>query len=297
MQHVLVAGATGYLGRYVTRRFKEEGYRVRVLARNPEKLKHEGPYMEPSVFEYADEVFAGEITRPETLAGVCDGIDIVFSSVGITRQRDKMTYDDVDYRGNLNLLNEARRSSSVSRFLFVSVFQASKLEHLDIVKARERFARELAGSGLAYTIIRPTGFFSDMTELLRMAKSGAIWLIGTGEHRLNPIHGADLADVCVRAASGDTREIAVGGPDAYTHRELASLAFRTIGQPTRIIRLPVRAMKLALTLIRPFNKRLHGILSFFAASMTLDFVAPASGTHRLESYFNQYVGRESGQRS
>lgn len=33
MKKVLVAGATGYLGRFVAREFKKQGYWVRVLAR------------------------------------------------------------------------------------------------------------------------------------------------------------------------------------------------------------------------------------------------------------------------
>lgn len=51
MKKVLVAGASGYLGRYAVRRFKEEGYWVRALFRNPEKLGREGPFLEPAVLE------------------------------------------------------------------------------------------------------------------------------------------------------------------------------------------------------------------------------------------------------
>ena len=54
-------------------------------------------------------------------------------------------------------------------------------------------------SGLDYAVIRPTGYFSDMSENLKMAKSGRVYLIGDGYHKINPIHGADLAKVCVDA--------------------------------------------------------------------------------------------------
>ncbi len=42
MQKVLVAGATGYLGRFVVHEFKRRGYWVRVLARNPKKIEQKG---------------------------------------------------------------------------------------------------------------------------------------------------------------------------------------------------------------------------------------------------------------
>ena len=73
MNRVLVAGATGYLGRFVAREFKERGDWVRVLARKPEKLKTAGPSLEPAIADLVDDVFVGEVTRPETLRGLCEG--------------------------------------------------------------------------------------------------------------------------------------------------------------------------------------------------------------------------------
>ena len=35
---VLVAGSSGYLGRFVVREVKRRGYRIRALARNPGRL-------------------------------------------------------------------------------------------------------------------------------------------------------------------------------------------------------------------------------------------------------------------
>jgi uncharacterized protein YbjT (DUF2867 family) len=103
MKKVLVAGSTGYLGHYVIKELKKHGYWVRALARNPQKLE--------GVQEDIDEVFVGEVTQPNTLHGVCDGIDVVFSSVGITRQHDHVTYMDVDYQGNMNLLAEVSQKN------------------------------------------------------------------------------------------------------------------------------------------------------------------------------------------
>jgi len=108
MKKVLVGGATGYLGRYLKKELKRQGYWVRALARNSKKLE--------DLEEQIDEVFEAEITKPKTLNGICEGIDFVISSVGITRQKDGLTYMDVDYRGNKNLLDLAKENS-VSKFI------------------------------------------------------------------------------------------------------------------------------------------------------------------------------------
>ena len=109
-------------------------------------------------------VFSGQVTRPETLRSVCDGIDVVFSSIGITRQRDGLTFHDVDYLGNLSLLRLALEAG-VSRFLYVSVFNAHEHEDLAIVRAHEEFVRDLHQAPMESAVIRPTGYFSDMEEV------------------------------------------------------------------------------------------------------------------------------------
>ena len=173
MKKVLVAGATGYLGKYVIQEFSRRGYWVRALIRNEHKLGVIGPFGEPAVRDAVDEVFIGEVTKPDTLAGLCEGIDIVFSSIGLTRQKDGLSYQDVDYLGN--------------KFIYVSVFNAHRMERLAIVKAHEDFVRALNSSEIIYTVIRPTGYFSDISEYFRMAKSGRVYVIGKGENRLNPL--------------------------------------------------------------------------------------------------------------
>ncbi len=288
MKKVLVAGATGYLGKFVVREFKKQGFWVRALARNPRKLEKVGPFLEPRVKDYIDEIFIGEITKPETLRGICKDIDIVFSSIGITRQKDKLTFRDVDYQGNKNLLDIAI-DSSVDKFIFISIFNAQIYQYLSGVKAREDFVRELKKSGLKYTIIRPTGYFSDMSEFLNMARRGRVYLIGKGENRMNPIHGADLAEVCVKAASIDKEEINAGGPEIFSYREIAELAFHVLEKKPRITSIPQGLINILINAIRVFNTKNAEILEFFTAAMTNDSIAPTYGNHFLKDYYEELL--------
>ena len=290
MQKILVAGSTGYLGKYVVKELKEQGYWVRGLARNPKKLEQTGPFLEPAVIDLVDEVFIGQVTKPETLYGLCDDIDIVFSSIGITRQKGKLTYRNVDYQGNRNILNIAL-GKSVKKFLYVSVFNAHMFKHLEIVKAHEDFVRDLQDCGLDYAIIRPTGYFSDMSEFLRMAKSGRVYLIGDGKNRINPIHGADLAKVCVDAVTSKEREIPVGGPVTYRVKDIAQLAFSTLGKRAGIIRIPPALANLVVRMIRPFNRQMSDFVEFFLTATQNDGVAPATGRHTLESFYQEMASR------
>jgi uncharacterized protein YbjT (DUF2867 family) len=233
-----------------------------------------------------DGVVEGEITRPETLEGCCDSIDVVFSSVGITRQKDGRTFRDVDYRGNLNLLNVARRAG-VKKFVYVSVLDGPRLMHLDIVRAHEEFVAEVKESGIAYAIVRPTGYFSDLGEIYQMARRGRVWLIGDGHHRVNPIHGSDLAVACADAIAGTKTEIDVGGPQVLTWKEIAELAFRVQGKAPRITTVPTWPLSPLLGLTRLFSRHKAGLLEFFVTMATRDVVGPPTGVRTLEQQFRQ----------
>jgi len=281
MERVLVAGATGYLGNFVAQELKSRDYFVRALARSPEKLDH--------LHGSLDEIVEGEVTRPETLEHVCDGIDVVFSSIGITKQRNGLTFHDVDYQGNKNLLDIALRAG-VRKFVYVSVFNGPKLRHLDIIAAHEDFADELKASDIDCSVLRPTGYFSDMGEFFNMARNGRVYLVGSGHNRVNPIHGADLAVRCVDAIEGSQREIDVGGPEIMTWREVAELAFAIQARPPKVTRIPAWLMWSVVRLVRLFNRHQGELLAFFATMATTDVVAPATGSHSLKEHFQKLKG-------
>jgi uncharacterized protein YbjT (DUF2867 family) len=286
MKRVLVAGATGYLGHYVVKEFKKQGYWVRALTRSEGRLKN--------LNDDVDEAFVGAVTDPASLAGVCEGIDIVFSSIGITKQKDNLTYMDVDYQGNKNLLDEAKKEG-VAKFIYVSVFNAEKMSNLKGIQAKLEFTEALKSSGLDYVVVNPNGFFSDMLDYLKMAQQGRGYVFGSGENRINPIHGEDLAEVCVNAAGGKEKEIDVGGPDVLSHNEILAIAFESLGKPVKISRIPIWLRNVILATLRLFTSvKTYGPLEFFMTVLAVDMVAPSYGEHHLKDFFleNGYANQD-----
>jgi uncharacterized protein YbjT (DUF2867 family) len=227
---VLVAGASGYLGGHMVRALHGAGYRVHALVRDQNRLQ-------ASLRSLIHDVFIGEITQSSTLEGSCDGVGAVFSSVGVTRQKGNLTCHEVDYQGNKNLLAVAERAG-VTKFVYVSVFNGPQEQYLPLVKAHEDFVAELKASRLDYSIVRPTGYFSDLAAFFQMASKGRVYLFGEGARRINPIHGADLAETCVAAMAPGRREVDVGGPETLTHRQIAETAFEALGKPASISHIP-----------------------------------------------------------
>lgn len=291
MKKVLVAGASGYLGRYVVREFAERGYSVRSLVRNPEKLATEGPNLEPPVADVVDEVVTGDATDKASLKDVCKGVDIVFSCMGLTKPQRDVTSEQIDHLGNKTLLEDAL-SHGVKKFIYVSVFNAEKMMDVDVVQAHERFVQDLQASGIPSTVIRPTGFFSDMGMFFSMARSGHMFLLGDGTNHVNPIHGADLAKVCVDAAKGSEREICVGGPDIYTFNETVTMAFEVLGKKPWITHIPMWIGDAALFITGVLNKPLASVMSFAVSVSRIDNVAPARGSRHLKDFYRELAAKK-----
>lgn len=275
---ILLAGASGYLGLYITKELQKRSQDFKAIVRNPNKLEQNGVLR--------SNILKAELTDPSSLIGCCNGIDVVISTVGITRQKDGLTYMDVDYQANINLLNEAKKSG-VKKFIYISALNADKLRNLKICNAKEMFADALKESGLSYCIIRPNGFFSDISEYFYMAKKGKAYLFGDGNLKANPIHGEDLALFCLEAIEKNETELEVGGPQILSQKDIALLAFEVLGTKPKLVHIP-NWLRVAIlhTVKFFFGVKTYGPIEFFLSVMSMEMVAPKYGKHTLKEYFS-----------
>lgn len=277
---VLVAGATGQLGRQVMGELGRRGWRVRAMARDRARLAALGLPAEGAL--------RADLSDPASLRAACAGADAVVSCAGASMRLgglgDRRGFMAVDWAGNRALL-QAARAAGVRRFVYVSVFGAERLRGTVYVDAHERFVDALAASGMEHAVVRPTGFFSFLGEVVRMAARGRGAVVGDGRARTNPVHEADVAAACADALAGTERGIDVGGPETFTRRELVELAFHVVGRAPRITAVPPGAFRAAAALARPLNPRIAALLAFGAEVSLVDCVAPVRGARRLEDHF------------
>jgi nucleoside-diphosphate-sugar epimerase len=125
-----------------------------------------------------------------------------------------------------------------------------------------------------------------MLEYLQMAKKGRGYVFGSGKNKINPVHGEDLAKICVNAAAGDEKEINVGGPDILTHNEILTIAFKSQNKKIKISRIPIWIRNFLLAMLRIFTPvKTYGSLEFFMTVLAMDLVAPSYGKHHLKDFF------------
>ncbi len=281
MDTVVVAGATGYLGRHIVVELARRGHAVRAIVRSRERAEEAGSFDAPALRGSVAEWAVGPVTDPAFVSGVCAGAERVVSALGVTRQ--KASPWDVDFLANLHLLEDAEREGFTS-FLYVNVMHAGSGRSL-ILRSKAAFAAVLERSTLAHQIVNPSGYFSDISDFLAMARAGVVVLPPARGARVAPIHGVDLARFCVDHLDGPSGSWDVGGPDVFTYPEIGRLALAAAGGRGRMVTLPQGVLSAVVWVASRLGERPGDLAQFFAEGLTQDALGERVGDHHLADHF------------
>jgi divinyl chlorophyllide a 8-vinyl-reductase len=169
----------------------------------------------------------------------------------------------IDHAANLRAL-EAAKAAGVGHFVLLSAICVQK-PLLAFQMAKLAFERALMGSGLDYSIVRPTAFFKSLSGQVERVRRGKPFLVfGDGRQTAcKPISDADLAAYladCIDNPERRNRILPIGGPGpAITPLQQAERLFALLGRPLKVKRVPVALMDViiaALSSLGRFNGRL-----------------------------------------
>ncbi|MDP9096222.1 MAG: NAD(P)H-binding protein, partial [Pseudomonadota bacterium] len=144
------------------------------------------------------------------------------------------------------ILNAAQ-AAGVGHMVLLSAICVQK-PLLAFQQAKLAFEEALAGSGLRYSIVRPTAYFKSLSgQLGRLRKGKPFLVFGDGEETAcKPISDGDLARYlveCLEDAARWDRVLPIGGPGpAVTPREMGERLFALLGMTPRFRRVPVRLL-------------------------------------------------------
>lgn len=274
-RHVLVTGATGFVGRHLVRTLAEtSGAELRLLARTAT------PDDPPAAARGRSRYLRGDLTEPASLAGLCDGVDVVFHCAAAMPGRPGAPPSPDDYRrrnvdATLRLAMLAS-DAGVRRFVFVSSTAAmgtpsqATVDESTPCRPRSPYAvtkrlaeeglQELGRrTGLEVAIVRPCLIAGEgqrggvLLKLFKLCRQGLFPVFGGRLDVQKPL--VDVEDVAralmlaaVRGAAGEIYLVTSGV--RHTLGEMLAVAGRLTGnpRPCRSIPLPVaRAAALATT--------------------------------------------------
>lgn len=236
-KRVCLLGATGTIGRSTADALVRRGHEVVCLVR---RAPGAGAALPAGAEARVVAVFdAASLTR-DGLRG--ERFDAVISCMASRTGAPRDAWA-IDHRAHVEALRAAE-AAGVGQFVLLSAICVQK-PRLAFQHAKLAFERELIGSGMAYSIVRPTAYFKSLSGQIDRVRRGRPFLVfGDGElTSCKPISDRDLADYlvdCLDDARRLNRVLPIGGPGpAITPRRQGEALFRLLGRPARFRHVPL----------------------------------------------------------
>ena len=271
----LVTGATGGLGRRIVRLLREQELSVRSLVRlmsNYAELEQRG-----------SEVFIGDLSRDRDLKKAMQGVQFVISAHGGEAEA-------INYRANIDLIDHAK-AEGVQHFVFISVLGVDRgYEDAPVFKAKREVEKYLQSSGLNYTILRPSGFASNLLPLAEQFRQTGIYLlIGDPHSRTSIVSTDDLAKIAIESvslAAARDQILSVGGAEILQRQDIPRIFGQIFDREPLIINPPLLAFDATRSLVGWLNLKGQKSLGTLRALLANEFFCTPAETERIESMFN-----------
>jgi uncharacterized protein YbjT (DUF2867 family) len=296
---ICLAGASGYLGARVAAAFRARAVPVSAILRSP----GDGAAVSQLRSLGAD-VFFADAARHEDYGPALKDVGTAIScmasrNVHVDRASDFWAIDrDANIRfGLAAVAAHARCIILVATYegvasRYCSALSEAKEQAVDVIAAACGIA------GIPFVVIRPTAYFSDLTNRAfdSVAAHHRYTEIGDGTRRINPVDGDDVATFIVARAiaPGAARaDYPVGGPDVFTFRQIGELAAEVLGTRAalQVRAIPPGVLRVAAGLAAAGGtcsarlRRTAAILRWMIYAGTHDAVAPSCGERHLRTNY------------
>lgn len=284
MKNILVIGASGFVGGYLTRQLLADGYHVRCLARTPDKVQH-----------FANEgcqIVKGDISDLSTLLDALKGIDAVYISIHTLAPQHNDTADlefmDIELNGLRNIVR-ACKAVGVNRLVYLTSLGIAANNTDAWTSGRWKTQQYLLGSGLDVTVIQPGMIVGiggqGFNMVLANAQKGVSFVLGNGRNKFRCIAIDDLTYYLIGVmdkpgAYGQCFE--VGSDDVLTADELIDQAADVLGRrhPSKI-HIPFGLLRFAAPLIQAIAKAPRGAIKGVLDGLGADMIGNPSAIREL----------------
>jgi uncharacterized protein YbjT (DUF2867 family) len=237
--HILVTGASGFIGSRLVDSLRAAGHTVVQASR-----------CATHSLDTVDVDFTRDLD-PAAWLPKLTGVDAVINAVGILREQGAQTFERVHARAPQALFT-ACAIAGVRRVVQISALGAD--EGTSGYFRSKRVADEyLAQQQLEWTIVQPSLVFgvggASARLFTMLASLPIVPLPAGGQQRVQPIHVDDLIlaiTAVVQRHDFVRRRVALVGPEALTMREFLARLCRVLGIPhARFLAIPMPLMRIA----------------------------------------------------
>ena len=244
--HVLVTGATGFVGRHVCARLLTDGHRITAIVRDPRVAARRFPGIT---------AIRGDLNRmtdPWDWRPLLAGVDAVVNCAGILQARRGQSAEAIHTRAP-NALFDACVAVGVRRVVQISAVSADPRAGTAYAITKAAADAHLRSLDLDWIVLRPSlvygqGSYGGTSFLRGLAGlPGIVPLIGKGGQAFQPIHVDDLAEAvsrCLAPSFPPQQTLEPVGPETLTLREMTEMTRAWLDIP------PARFLAVPLPLVR-----------------------------------------------
>lgn len=220
---LLITGATGNNGKPLVETLLERGASVRVLVRDPAKV---ADWSARGV-----EVATGDFDEPASLDAAMAGVERIFLLSNAAPDAPRL-------QGNVVA---AVQRAGVRHLVKFSALGASPDAPVSLLRWHAQVERQIADSGVPYTILRPNGFMQNALGNAGSIKGAGMFAAPQGEGRVSWVDVRDITAVAANVLTeggheGQTYDIT--GPESLSNDEIAAKMTAALGRPVRYQDVP-----------------------------------------------------------
>ena len=284
MKKILVIGASGFVGSYLARQLVADGYNVRCLVRNPDKVQ--------KLADRGCEIVKGDITDQTSIRQALESMDAVYISIHTLVPQRADTADqgfmDIEMQG-LQHIVEACQRHQVHRLIYVTSLGISAQSKDAWTQGRWKTQQYLLTSGLDVTVIQPGMIVGiggqGFNMVLANAQKSLAFVVGNGRNKLRSIAIDDLIYDLIGVlnkpkAYGQCYE--VGSDDVLTSDQLIDAAAEVVGhRHPKKIHISLALLRLAAPLIERIAKAPKGSIKGALDGLGEDLIGDPSAIRTL----------------
>jgi uncharacterized protein YbjT (DUF2867 family) len=212
---ILIAGATGAVGRHLVLELKTRRAPLRVLTRDPDKARALLGQVDCAV---------GDVSRPETVAKALSGIEAAFL---LSPLDPSLPAWEAGFA-------RAAKKAGVKRLVKLSALGADASSSAAIARWHGEAEEEVKRSGVPFTLLRPAAFYQNFLGSADSIRRGTLAApMGTARIAMVDARdvGAAAAAALISPSSFEGATLTLTGPAPLSYAEAAAVMSRGLGRP------------------------------------------------------------------
>ena len=251
---ILLTGANGFIGSFLTEKLVNKKYDVNCLVRSSSNIRW--------IANLNIQFLYGDLNDKKTLRNAIRGVDIIYHLAGVTKAGRKSEYENGNYTGTKNLVDTILESGTkLKRFVFAGTQAAygpsdslrpigenkTRLPLTDYgfskLKAQQYVESKM--DQIPVTIVLPPAVYgprdTDVLEFFKTVKMGIIPQLGGKDKYASIIHVDDLTDGIIQAAESKNsigQAYFLANPKPVAWSEIARITLDQLGKRAIRINIP-----------------------------------------------------------